>query len=219
MNNPFIFIFILLFSHPSFANFIVSPTQVEVDSKVKVVSYTIENKTPNSSAYKIEVFERQLLPSGEEVLLETKDLRAFPSRVIIESGKKKRIKVMYIGKRNLTEERPYRINFIQDDKDVSKDLSNRVNVQFEFFTSLYIQPKNSESNLETELVKRDNKWMLHIQNTGTKHHILNGWKIDFGTPLGSVDMPPVNVLANSQVYLPVNKNLNNTAKAFTIRQN
>lgn len=209
----------LLFTPISYANFVVSPTQVEVDTKVKIVSYTIENKTDSNSAYKIETFERQLLPNGEEILLDTKDLRAFPSKVIVEAGKKKRIKIMYMGKRDLVAEKPYRVNFIQDDKDVSKEQGNKVNVQFEFFTSLYVQPKGIESKIKTKVVNKSGEWLLHVSNTGTKHHILNNWKIDFSGE-GSLAMPPVNVLARSQIYLPIGKKLNaNSAKSFNIQQN
>ncbi|CAM2781110.1 fimbria/pilus periplasmic chaperone [Vibrio mytili] len=212
MLTRFYSIMLLTFSNIVFANFVVSPTQVETSVKTKVVSYTIENRTDVRAAYDIQVFERQLLPSGEEVLLDTKDLRAFPSKVIVEAGKKKRIKVMYLGKRDISSEKPYRVNFIQDDKDVSQEQSNNLNVRFEFFTSLYIQPKNISSKLETEVVKKNGQWLLYLQNTGTKHHILNDWKLALGgSDSNTVSMPAVNVLANTHVYLPINKKLESGA--------
>ncbi len=202
------------FSCLAYANFNISPLSQGIESTQKSASYTLENMTTKKAAYEIEVFSRSVERNGKEVRATTKELRVFPSKIILEPKQKKRIKVIYLGKKNITQEKAYRVVFKQSDRNVSESDQGALNAKFNFHTAFYVTPKGAEADVITVLSSSTNGKQLSLSNQGNKHIILQDWQLKlqrdnqetiYGHPL-----PDINLLANSEIVIP----LSNQASAY-----
>ncbi|KII76632.1 fimbria/pilus periplasmic chaperone [Vibrio renipiscarius] len=200
-------LFILFFANISYANFNISPLSQSIDIKEKSASYTLENLTNRKAAYEVDVASRSLSESGEELRGATKDIRVFPSKIILEPQQKKRIKVIYLGKKNISKEKSFRVVFKQLDRNVSEDDQEGLNAKFNFHTAFYITPKNAEPELTATVSNGPKGTQLALQNRGNKHIILDDWKLKLSSENGSIfydkPLPDINMLAETQVFLPL----------------
>lgn len=195
-----------LFVPMAWANFSISPMSQEITPKQKTVSYTLKNLTSQKAAYEITVLTRELLLDGKEKNEETKELRVFPSKLILAAGQKKRIKVLYLGARQRKMEKSYRVIFKQTDLDVSKQQVQGAKIKYEFVTALYVVPNKAASMVENEIKDKGKYLQLVLHNSGNKHQILQDWKLKLFNAAGesqlyTAKLPAINLLANSQISL------------------
>ncbi len=148
---------LLLFAGNSYANFNISPLSQSINTKQKSASYTLENLTNQKAAYSIEVSTRTLNSAGEEIRDKTKEIRVFPSKIILEPNQKKRIKVIYLGQRNIVQEKAFRVVFMQLDRDVSESEQRGLNAKFNFHTAFYVTPKDAEPDLNSTISQSDSR--------------------------------------------------------------
>jgi len=200
------------------ANFNISPLSQSISTKQKSASYTLENLTTRKAAYAVKVSTRTLNSAGEEIREETKEIRVFPSKIILEPQQKKRIKVIYLGKRNIAQEKAFRVVFMQLDRDVTESEQQALNAKFNFHTAFYVTPKNATANLDANLTQGSKGPQLALSNRGNKHIILQDWKLRLTSGEQSIiyeqPLPDVNMLANSKIYIP----LSNQAKSFDLAE-
>jgi P pilus assembly chaperone PapD len=203
----FTFILLILFTQTSYANFKISPLSQSMDVKKKSASYTLENMTSNNAAYKVTVVERDLNKNGEELRIPTKELRIFPSKIILKPLEKKRVKVLYLGKRDISIEKSYRVIFTQLDRDVSEEQDQGLQSKFNFNTAFYVTPKEAKADLNPSVLEHKGNTYLSLNNQGNGHIILQDWKLQL-TGQGNVypdELPNINILAGKEVLLPLNK--------------
>lgn len=193
---------------PVLANFNISPLSISLSVGEKSGSYTLENLSQRKAAYQIKAVTREILSNGEEDLQATKLIRVFPSKIILSPGQKKRIKVIYLGKKNIAKEQSFRVLFNSLDLDVS-DSQKKTGVitKYNFATTFYVTPKDAEADLNTHIVKKNNRYQLQLKNSGSKHIILRNWKLDLVNnqvkQRYSGDLPDVNILAGNELYIPL----------------
>ncbi|MDP5253140.1 MULTISPECIES: hypothetical protein [unclassified Vibrio] len=193
---------------PALANFNISPISISLSVGEKSGSYTLENLSQRKAAYQIQAVTREIFSNGEENLQETKLIRVFPSKIILSPGQKKRIKVIYLGKKNIAKEQSFRVLFNSLDLDVSDSLKTTgVITKYNFATTFYVTPKDAEADLNTHIVKKNNRYQLQLKNRGSKHIILRNWKLDLVNNQAkqrySGDLPDVNILAGNELYIPL----------------
>ncbi|RJX75308.1 molecular chaperone [Vibrio sinensis] len=200
-------IFLLLFSYTAQANFNISPLSQSISIKDKSASYTLENLTNKKAAYEIKVASRILDQNGKELRDETKEIRVFPSKVILEPQQKKRIKVIYLGKKGITQEKAFRVVFMQLDRDVTEQDQQTFNAKFNFHTAFYVTPVGAKSDLTAQITHENTKAQLTLVNQGNKHVILQDWNLKLATDSESQmyqhKLPDINMLASSRVIIPL----------------
>lgn len=202
-------IFGYFFTLPALANFNISPLSISLTVGEKSGSYTLENLSQRKAAYEIYPVTREILNNGEEKLQTTKLIRIFPSKIILDSGQKKRIKVLYLGKRNIDKEQSFRVLFNSLDLDIDDQEGEaaQVRTKFNFATTFYITPKDASADLNSHVVKKNNRYQLQLKNSGNKHIILRNWKVELVNGQSkhtySGELPDVNVLAGNELYIPL----------------
>ncbi|MBA5760813.1 fimbria/pilus periplasmic chaperone [Vibrio sp. 404] len=205
-------IMLMLFVGSVQANFNISPLSQTISTKQKSASYTLENLTDRKAAYVVKVATRTINSMGEELREETKEIRVFPSKIILEPQQKKRIKVIYLGKRNIEQEKAFRVVFMQLDRDVTESEKSELNAKFNFHTAFYVTPKNAEARLNANLTQGNEGPQLALANRGNKHIILQDWKLKLTSGEQSViydqPLPDINMLANSKVFIPLSSKAN-----------
>ncbi|NQZ91393.1 MAG: hypothetical protein HRT97_03505 [Moritella sp.] len=190
----------------AWANFSISPMNQYISPKHKTVSYTLQNLSNKKAAYKITALIRHLLPDGTEQRKMTKELRVFPSKIILEPGQKKRIKVLYLGSRQLRTEKAYRVIFKQTGLDVSEQKDLGPQIKYEFVTALYVTPKKAAAEIKTNVKNQGQYLELVLHNSGNKHHILQDWQLKLFNSAGksqlyTAELPAINLLANTKITL------------------
>lgn len=189
-----------LFSISALANVMITPLSMDIDIKKPVSSYTIENKSGEQQTYLVKTYYRTMDLNGKEVNEETKELRIFPSKIILNPQQSKRIKVMYLGKKALQAEQSYRVIF----EPITVGEQEGVKFNYKFVTSVYVTPEKAEHNI----VAKIEAGKVYIQNLGNKHTVLSNWGLVFNQGLsGEVTykdaLPTINMLAKSNLVLPI----------------
>lgn len=194
--------FLLCFiSFSANSNVMITPLSMELDVKKALTTYTMENLSGEEQTYQMNVFARLLNLKGEEVNVETKDLRIFPNKILLKPNQKKRIKVMYLGKKDITSELPFRVIF---EPVVVGEKQSGVAFNYRFVTSLYVLPRDAKE----KLVANVESGQLHIQNLGNKHAVLRDWGVVFNQGMNNEviykeALPTINMLAKSNVVFPL----------------
>lgn len=178
----------------------IAPLSMDMDIKKPISSYTIENKSDEQQTYLVKTYYRTMDSTGKEINEETKELRIFPGKIILKPEQSKRIKVMYLGKKALQDERSYRVVF----EPITVGEQEGVKFNYKFVTSVYVAPNKAEHNI----VAKMDAGKVSIQNLGNKHGILSNWGLVFNQGLsGEVtykdSLPTINMLAKSNIVLPL----------------
>ena len=211
----------LLFPIYVSANFSISPMNQELSPKDKTVSYTLENLSNETTGYEIKVTTRSINKDGSELREPTKELRVFPSKVILKAGQKKRIKAMYLGNRNIQNEKAFRVIFSQSDLKVTEESDTGLNTKYEFITALYITPEKAESNVKQEVITENGKTWLALNNIGSKHQVLKSWTLSLTDNNGNEikynkNLPDMNLLSKAKVFLELEQDKNVSIKSANI---
>lgn len=188
------------------ANFSISPMNQELSPKEKTVSYTLENLSTETTGYEIKVTTRSINKDGSELREKTKELRVFPSKVILKAGQKKRIKAMYLGNRNIKNEKAFRVIFSQSDLKVTEENDSGLNTKYEFITALYVTPEKAEAKIKQEVITENGKTWLALNNIGSKHQVLKSWTLSLVDNNGNETnydkkLPDMNLLSSAKVLL------------------
>lgn len=194
------FIITSLFSISALANVMITPLSMDIDIKKPISSYTIENKSGEQQTYLVKTYYRTMDSTGNEVNEDTKELRIFPSKIILNPQQSKRIKVMYLGKKALQDERSYRVIF----EPITVGEQEGMKFNYRFVTSVYVTPEKAEHNI----VAKMDAGKVSIQNLGNKHTVLSNWGLVFNQgSSGEVTykdaLPTINMLAKSNLVLPI----------------
>ncbi|GLT13614.1 fimbria/pilus periplasmic chaperone [Vibrio algivorus] len=195
-----LFIITSLFSISALANVMITPLSMDIDIKKPVSSYTIENKSGEQQTYLVKTYYRTMDSTGNEVNEETKELRIFPSKIILNPQQAKRIKVMYLGKKALQNERSYRVIF----EPIIVGEQEGMKFNYRFVTSVYVTPEKAEHNIVATM----DAGKVSIQNLGNKHTVLSNWGLVFnqgssGEVTYKETLPTINMLAKSNLVLPI----------------
>lgn len=107
---------------------------------------------------------------GDDLLIETNEVEAFPDQLIVPPGEKRSVKVTYSGDANISEERAYR--FVTEqlplDLDENKDNKSGVKMLLKYLAAFYVVPQNAKAQISCQYQNN----LLRCENTGTKHQLL-----------------------------------------------
>jgi len=145
---------------------------IELSENQKHVSFIIENESTQPLPVQINLFERNMKVSGEDVLKETNEVIAFPDQLIIPPEQKRSVKVTWSGKSNdLKSEKAFRFVAEQLPLDLDQEKKNKTGIKMllKYVAALYVNPKNSDFQIKCEYESSE----LVCVNEGNKHKIIN----------------------------------------------
>ncbi|MCK5918182.1 MAG: molecular chaperone [Cocleimonas sp.] len=131
----------------------------------------------------------------------------YPPQAVIAPNKTQKVRVQWLGEQNPTKELAYRFIAEQVPVNLSKGKSSGVQMVMTVVGSIYIAPKGVEPKLSMNNLRRSgNKLVFSVQNSGTKHALLDNLKIDLSSQGQSVqlsgkqvaEIAGKNILAGSQ---------------------
>jgi len=160
-----------LFSIPVMA-FQLNPMSatIELSENKKSVNFVIENDTKQPLPVQISLFHRQVKENGEDILLETNELSAFPDQLIIPPEQKRSVKVTWSGnKSDVKVEKSFRFVAEQLPLNLQKgEEKSGVKMLLKYVASLYVNPQGSKPNVSCTY----SDLKLHCENKGNKHQLL-----------------------------------------------
>lgn len=172
----FLIFLLLLISFSSFA-FRLEPmsAELEIGNKKQYFNFVIENPSNTPLPIQVTLYKRDMSGTGEDILVETKDIEAFPDQLIVPPAQKRSVKVSYVGSDKLLHEEAYR--FIAEqlplDLNEKKEKQSGLKMLLKYVAAFYVTPKEAKANVQCSLQKR----MLSCVNKGNKHQILNIKKV------------------------------------------
>lgn len=175
------FVLLTLFSVSSWA-FKVSPMvqSFTPSGKDATQNFVIENTGEKILAVKISAKLRGFDKTGKELREDTKDLTIYPPQFTVDPGKKRLVRVSYVGENKLEKESAYRLIVQQlpvEFKDGKQKISSEtVNINFllRYLASIYITPPEVHAKIEVEDLKISaNEISFTLHNSGGAHQVLS----------------------------------------------
>lgn len=161
----------VLFSTPSMA-FQLNPMSatIELNENKNSLNFVIENDTNQPLPVQISLFQRQVKENGEDILLETNELSAFPDQLIIPPEQKRSVKVTWSGnEKDVKVEKSFRFVAEQLPLNLKKgEEKSGVKMLLKYVASLYVNPKGSKADVSCSYSELN----LNCENKGNKHQLL-----------------------------------------------
>lgn len=169
--------------------FSVSPmtSNFKTTGKESSVVYTISNPSDKPLAIEVKIESRTTKPDGTEVNDNSAEIKShfsiFPAATLIAPKSKKGIRVVYVGPKDLKEEKAYRI-IIVENPDTSSNQS--VKMVREFRTSAFVAQEGSKAQLTLKgLQSNSDVIKLIFNNSGTAHQLVKAIRIKLSDELGN----------------------------------
>ena len=154
---------------------------IDLGEGKKSGQFQIHNNTDKTVPVSIRAVQRIQKSDGKEELPSTSDLKIFPPQLIVPKKAKRSVRVDWVSKEKLTEEKSYRIVAEQVPLDVDKKsegIKGGIKMLMRFMSALYVDPGKTKSNLKiSKLESAKGKLKVFLTNSGTKHQYLNNVKI------------------------------------------
>lgn len=143
-------------------------------------NFVIENTGDKTLAVQVSAKARGFDDKGNEVRNDTQDLTIYPPQFSLDPGKKRLVRVSYVGKADIKTEAAYRLIFQQlpvDFKDPKKKQNAEpVNINFllRYLASLYVTPENTRAVLDVSEVRIEKGTLYFtLHNSGSAHQVLS----------------------------------------------
>lgn len=134
--------------------------------------FRVANDSPEPIAVQFSVTTRQ--QQGQKEIRNPADeqFNIYPPQTIIPPNTTQKVRVQWLGNNQLTEEKAFRIIAEQVHVSLEKQQAPGVKMLMKLVGALYVQPKQSQSNVNITGVKQvGNRLALTVQNTGTRHQL------------------------------------------------
>ena len=167
----------------------IDPRKPETTFNIKA-----ESNEPDATL-QIKVLSREIDADGNEKETNTKDFFTYPSHLILKSGQKRVVRLIWKGDKDMKEEKAYR--FIVeglpvamqtpiscgDSEDQDRVISATINLSTRSFSSLYVTPKNSKPNIKCvgnalKEVNGEHFLISTFENQGTQHGLIIAFEIE-----------------------------------------
>jgi fimbrial chaperone protein len=103
----------------------------------------------------------------------------YPPQAVIAPNKTQKVRVQWLGTQNPSKELAYRFIAEQVPVNLTKGKSSGVQMVMTVVGSIYITPKGVQPRLSISNLRRSgNRLVFSIQNSGTKHALLDNLKIN-----------------------------------------
>jgi fimbrial chaperone protein len=155
----------------------------DVNSKKPHKMLYVENDGKKRIAIQLSVAQRVMDIKGKEKHPSVEKIFSiYPSQLILKPKERRSVRLSLNKRINIESEQAYRIIAEQLPIEIEKvkDRSSGIKVLFRYVGALYLTFKKAKSNvhlLKGELDEKSGKLMLRLNNSGTKHQLLNGLKV------------------------------------------
>ena len=134
-----------------------------------------ENNSEEKIAVQVSAQSYQMDKEGKELNSQTDEFVIYPQQMIIEPGKRRAIRVQWVGEADLKIEKAYRI--IAEQLPVNLDSqtvnNNEIKLMVNYRGMVFVTPKQSYSDLgiNYQKIKKDDTYYLKLlfNNKGTRH--------------------------------------------------
>ncbi|MDV2440157.1 fimbria/pilus periplasmic chaperone [Acinetobacter gerneri] len=151
----------------------ISPVQVDFVDQDKSASIMLSNESTNPNNLQIRVFKWVQDTSGVDQLQPTNDIAVSPSIVNMQPNGVNNIRLVRLNNSSVQSEQAYRIIIDELPKPIdSRKISNGLQVLVRSSLPLFIVNSKNISDLQAQLVSQDNKSFVQIENTGSRHILL-----------------------------------------------
>lgn len=200
-------LFLIFLTVPLLCSFNFNPMSqsIELGENQKSAQFFIENDSFEKMAVELSVKERKMDENGVETLPATNELTVFPPQMIIPPKEKRTIRVNWLGRKDLLEERSFRVIAEQLPLKVDEKTKKKSGIQMlmKYMAALYITPKDAEPKLKVLSHQKSGKDLsILLENEGNKHQVLAKPLITFGKKsLKGEDLPGLtgeNILSKSK---------------------
>jgi fimbrial chaperone protein len=175
--------------------------------------FRVTNTSDKPIAVQFSTTTREQKTDGTETQRAADDaFMIYPLQAVIAPNKTQKVRVQWLGEQNPTKELAYRFIAEQVPVNLSKKKSSGVQMVMTVVGSIYIAPKGIEPKLSINNLRRSgDKLVFSIQNSGTKHALLDNLKIDLSNQGQSVqlsgkqvaEIEGKNILAGAQRELSI----------------
>ena len=168
---------------PLFAS--LSPTGAGAEHVFRVI-----NTSDKRIAVQFSTTTREQNADGTETQKAADDaFMIYPPQAVIAPNKTQKVRVQWLGEQNPTKELAYRFIAEQVPVNLSKEQNSGVQMVMTVVGSIYIVPKDVEPKLSINNLRRSgDKLVFSIQNSGTKHALLDNLKIDLSNQAQTVQL-------------------------------
>lgn len=173
--------------------------------------FQIINDKPYPIAVELMTYQREMDVDGQDWLTEDDDnFIIYPQQLILMPAQSKAIRVKYIGKPDLSEEKSFRLISEQlpialNDEEDSEGGGMKFLIRY--VASIYITPSNNaKPDVSLSAVEQEDggKAFLYLTNKGNEHTILNKFSLNNG--MTNEDLPSISgtlILAGATRRFPV----------------
>jgi fimbrial chaperone protein len=175
--------------------------------------FRVTNTGNKPIAVQFNMTTREQQTDGTELQQAADDaFMVYPPQAVIAPNKTQKVRVQWLGEQNPSKELAYRFVAEQVPVNLSKEKSTGVQMVMTVVGSVYIEPKGMTAKLSINNLHRSgNKLAFSVQNSGTKHAVLNNLKIDLSNQQQTMQ------LSGTQVAEAEGKNiLAGSARNFSI---
>jgi len=212
MRSIFLGLLLLVLCTPGAGAFQFTPFSDSIKvSKESEKQFTVVNSSDAPIAVQVTLHKRAMDGQGEDVLTDGEDdFLLFPPQMIVPPGGTRKIRVQWLGAKDIESEQAYRIIAEQVPVNLERlDQGNgaQIQVMLRYVASLYVRPDNAKSNIVLRSLSKDKDakgnatLKLTVENTGTRHSLLEDIKLSVGgAVLVTADLPGIadnNVLAKT----------------------
>ncbi len=178
----FIFTLFIFLTSINIYAFKFSPMSLTIEDKGrnKTSLLYVENDSKSPIAIQISMAKRVMDENGDEKHPEVEDdFLIYPPQLILKAKQKRSIKLTWLGKNNLKQEKAYRVIVEQLPIEVdSKKKKSGIKVLLRYIGAVYVNPGKTKSMLKVSKVKLENKKLnVWVKNEGTKHQVLKELKL------------------------------------------
>lgn len=142
--------------------------------------FRVTNTNDKPIAVQFNTTTRQQNPDGTEKQVAADNLfMIYPPQAVIPAHKTQKVRVQWLGQQNPKKELAYRFVAEQVPVNLSKGKKTGVQMVMTLVGSIYIEPKGVKHQLSvSNLHQKGNQLAFTIKNSGTKHALLEGLKMD-----------------------------------------
>ncbi len=179
-------------------------------------SFKVTNESNKPIAVQFSVTTRQQINNKEVRRPADKDFMIYPPQTIIPAKTTQKVRIEWLGPRNVNKEKAYRLIAEQVAVSLEKETQTGVKMLMTLVGALYVQPNGTKSNVKVKAVQRHgNKLAVTLVNTGTRHQLMkyatlvlkNGGKVITVKGRNLVGLEGNNVLAGAtkRFFIPLPK--------------
>ncbi|MEY3329657.1 MAG: hypothetical protein RLZZ115_2540 [Cyanobacteriota bacterium] len=167
-------------------------------------SYQVINDSAEQIAVELSIAERKISLEGQETTESADDdFLVYPSQIVLPPQGVQSVRVTWLGNPNPEKELAYRIiaeqlpiNLNNPEESQAETTSGAVKVMFRYMGSVYIRPKNAESNVVLNSISHEkgtdgnDRLVITFDNQGTRRAVLSELNLNLTSQGSQLTLKP-----------------------------